>query len=79
MHGVSEVFSVKIPKSVKEKMEMFKDVIDWNEEVRRFLESRVDELYKNKIIEEVRKVIEKLPEMPRGSVTRYVREDRDSR
>lgn len=76
---MSEVFSVRIPKSVKEKIELLKDIIDWNEEVRRFLESKVDELYKARVIEEVRKVIEKLPEMPRGSITRYVREDRDSR
>lgn len=70
---MSEVLSVRIPRQVKEKMEMLKDVVDWNEEVRRFLESRVDELIKSKVIEELRKVIEKLPEMPRGSVTRYVR------
>lgn len=75
---MSEVFSVRIPKRVKEKMEMLSGVIDWNEEVRRFLESRVDELLKMKVLQEARQVIEKLPEMPRGSVTSYVREDRDS-
>lgn len=75
---MSEVFSIRVPKHIREKMKMLKDVVDWNEEVRRFLESRVDELLKSRVIEEVRQVIEKLPEMPRGSVTRYVREDRDS-
>ncbi|GBC71819.1 hypothetical protein HRbin02_01607 [Candidatus Calditenuaceae archaeon HR02] len=75
---MSEVFSVRIPKRVKEKMKMLSGVIDWNEEVRSFLESRVDELLKMKVLQEARQVIEKLPEMPRGSVTSYVREDRDS-
>lgn len=63
---MSDVLSVRIPRDVKNKMELLKEVVDWNEEIRRFLESRVDELYRVKVIEEVRKVIEKLPEMPRG-------------
>ncbi|PUA31598.1 MAG: CopG family transcriptional regulator [Candidatus Terraquivivens tikiterensis] len=75
---MSEVFSIRISKDVKKKMELLKDVVDWNEEVRRFIESRVDEFYRSRVIEEVRSVIMKLPETPRGSVTRYVREDRDS-
>ncbi|MEM1730857.1 MAG: CopG family transcriptional regulator [Nitrososphaerota archaeon] len=75
---MSDVFSIRIPKKLKEKMELLKDVIDWNEEVRRFIESRVNEMYKIRVLEEVRKVIEKLPEMPKGSVTCYMREDRDS-
>lgn len=75
---MSDVLSVRIPRDVKNKMELLKEVVDWNEEIRRFLESRVDELYRVKVIEEVRKVIEKLPEMPRGAVTSYLREDRDT-
>lgn len=75
---MSNVLSIRIPKEVKRKMELLKDVVDWNEEIRRFLESRVDELYRRKVIEEVRRVIERLPEMPRGTVTAYVRGDRDS-
>lgn len=75
---MSDVFSIRISKDVKKKMELLKDVVDWNEEVRRFIESRVDEFYRSRVIEEVRSVIMKLPETPRGSVTRYVREDRDS-
>ena len=58
-------------------MELLKDVVDWDEEVRKFLERRVDELYRRRVIEEVRRVIKKLPEMPRGAVTAYVREGRD--
>jgi DNA-binding transcriptional regulator GbsR (MarR family) len=75
---MSDVLSIRIPKEIKRKMELLKDVVDWNEEIRKFLERRVDELYRRRIVEEVRRVIEKLPEMPRGAVTAYVREDRDS-
>jgi hypothetical protein len=75
---MSDVLSIRVPKEIKRKMELLKDVIDWNEEIRKFLECRVDELYRRRVLEEVRKVIERLPEMPRGTVTAYVREDRDS-
>jgi hypothetical protein len=75
---VSTVLSIRISKDVKRRMDELRDVVDWNDEIKRFLEARVDELYRRKIIEEIRRVVELLPEMPRGSVTKYVREDRDS-
>jgi hypothetical protein len=75
---LSTVLSIRISKDVKRRMDELRDVVDWNDEIKRFLEARVDELYRRKIIEEVRRVVELLPEMPRGSVTKYVREDRDS-
>jgi hypothetical protein len=75
---VSTVLSIRISKDVKRRMDELRDVVNWNDEIKRYLEARVDELYRRKIIEEVRRVVELLPEMPRGSVTKYVREDRDS-
>ena len=75
---MSTVLSIRISKDVKRRMDELRDVVNWNDEIKRFLEARVDELYRRKIIEEVRRVVELLPEMPRGSVTKYVREDRDS-
>ena len=75
---MSDVLSIRIPREIKRKMESLKGLVDWNEEIRKFLESRVDELYRRKVIEEVRRIIENLPETPRGTVTAYVREDRDS-
>ena len=52
---MSDVLSIRIPKEIKRKMELLKDVVDWNEEIRKFLERRVDELYKRRVIEEVRR------------------------
>ena len=74
---MSDVLSIRVPREIKRKMESLKDLVDWNEEIRKFLESRVDELYRRKVIEEVGRIIENLPETPRGTVTAYVREDRD--
>jgi hypothetical protein len=59
-------------------MDKLRDVANWNEEIRRFLESRVEELHRIEVLKEVRRIIEQLPEVPRGTVTSYLRGDRDS-
>ncbi len=75
---MSVVVSVRIPRKLREEMDKLRDIVDWSEEIRRFLERRVEELKRVKVLKEVRRVIEELPEVPRGTVTGYVREDRDS-
>ena len=75
---LSVVISVRIPRKLKEKMNSLRDVVNWSEEIRKFLEARVEELHRRKVLSEVRKVIEQLPEIPKGMASRYVREDRDS-
>jgi len=75
---MSVVISVRIPRELKEKMNSLRDVVNWSEEIRRFLEKRVKELYREEVLREVRRVIEMLPEVPKDTVTGYVREDRDS-
>jgi len=59
-------------------MDLLKGVINWSEEIRRFIERRIREIEQEKAIEELEMLIQKLPSMPRGYVTRYVRENRDS-
>ena len=76
---MSAVISVRIPRKLKEEMDRLRDVVNWSEEIRRFIESRVEEIKRARVLEEVRRVIEELPEVPRGTVVSYVREDRDSR
>ena len=75
---MSVVISVRIPRRLKEQMDMLRDYVDWSEEIRRFLEKRVEEARRMKVLEEVRRVVESLPEVPRGTITSYVREDRNS-
>lgn len=75
---MSVVISVRIPRKLKEQMDMLKKYVDWSEEIRRYLEKRVEEVRRMKVLEEVRRVIESLPEVPRGTITSYVRRDRDS-
>ncbi len=75
---MSVVISVRIPRKLKEQMDMLREYVNWSEEIRRFLEKRVEEARRMKVLGEVRRVIENLPEVPRGTITSYVREDRDS-
>ena len=75
---MSTVISVRIPRKLKEKMDELKDMVNWSEEIRKFLEKRVEELHRRKVLEEIRKVLEKIPESPKGTAAKYVREDRDS-
>ncbi len=75
---MSVVISVRVPRRLKEEMDRLSSYVNWSEEIRRFLEERVRELRRKHVLEEARRVIERLPEAPRGTATGYVREDRDS-
>jgi predicted DNA-binding protein len=71
------VVSVRVPKELKERMEAFRGVVNWSEEIRAFIERRVAELEQEKAVEELERLIEKLPPAPKGVALKYVREDRD--
>jgi len=73
------VISVRVPRRLKEEMDKLGGDVNWSEEIRRFLEERVRELRRKRVLEEARRVIERLPEASRGTAAGYVREDRDSR
>jgi hypothetical protein len=68
---------VRVPKELKERMDAFRGVVNWSEEIRAFIERRVAELEQEKAIEELERLIEKLPPAPKGVALKYVREDRD--
>ena len=78
MH-VSVTVTFRVPRELKERMDRLRGRVNWSDEVRRFLEQRVRELEQAIVIEKVERLIRQLPEVPRGTVTGYVREDRDSR
>ncbi|MEM0126314.1 MAG: CopG family transcriptional regulator [Thermofilum sp.] len=73
------VFSVKLRREIKEKMDKYRDRVNWAEEVRRFIESRLRMLEAEENIKNIVKILSQLPlESPRGSSVASVREDRDS-
>jgi hypothetical protein len=74
---MSVVFSIRIPKKLKEEMEELKDIIDWRNEIIAFIEERVRMYKRMKALQEITRMLEELPETPRGLAERVVREDRD--
>ncbi len=72
---MSVVFSVRIPKKLKELMEKCKGV-DWSKEVREFIRRRVNELLKEeylKAAKEARKQLDRVS-VP---IDELIREDRE--
>jgi len=75
---MSEVVSFKVPKQIKEKMRRYADRVNWAEELRRFVKSRVEELEREENIKEVINILMNTKEVPSGFSEASVREDRDS-
>lgn len=73
LFAMSETFSVRIPKELKEKIE--KNPADWSQEVREFLAQRVKQLELIKTLEEIETRIEK--RKTKIDSTTLIREDRE--
>jgi len=75
---MSVVYSIRIPRKLKEEMDKLRDVVDWRKEVIAFIEERIEMYRRQKVLQEIVEILKQLPETPRGTVARLVREDRDS-
>lgn len=72
------VYSIRIPPEIKNEMNKLKGEINWSEEIREFIKSKIEEHKKRKVLQEVVAYIQTLPEAPKGTAQKLVREDRDS-
>lgn len=70
--------SVKVPRWVKEKMKEYEDVVNWPEEIRKSIITKLEELERERAVREAIKLLEKVGPAPPGTAARLVREDRDS-
>jgi len=70
--------SIRVPDEVKRWMDELRGEINWSREIREFIIMRIEEVRRRRVLNEVIKYIESLPEAPRGTASRLVREDRDS-
>ena len=75
---MSVVVSFRIPKELKKKMDELRGLINWSEEIRKFIERRIKEYEQLRAIEELEEIVRSIPTMPKGTAMKYVREDRDS-
>ncbi|WP_054852991.1 hypothetical protein [Vulcanisaeta distributa] len=74
----SVVITVRVPKELKEIMDKYSGIINWSEEIRNFIIRRITEIRQEEALNRLNSIIEKLPELPTGSIMSLVREDRDS-
>jgi len=72
------VVSVKVPRWVREKMKAYSGLVNWPDEIRRMLISKIEEVERVRAVEEAVKLLARLPSTPKGTAVRLVREDRDS-
>ena len=71
------VVSIKIPECLRQRMREYSDKINWPEEIRKIITAKIEELEREKAIEDAVKMVEPIPTAPRGTVGTLVREDRD--
>jgi len=70
------VISVRIPDELKAKMKKYD--INWSEEIRKFIASRISQEEKKRTIEMMHKLLAGGTPAEGGTAKRYVRDDRDS-
>jgi len=73
---MSDVVSFRIPPELKKKMKEID--INWSEEIRKFIETKIREYRKKKALEEINAMLSNLSGAEKGTAEKYVREDRDS-
>jgi len=71
-----DVISFRIPKELKKAMKEIE--INWSDEIRRFIESKVREYKRRKALEEIDAMLAGLPRAEKEPASSYVRDDRDS-
>ncbi len=69
------VYSIRIPKEIREAMEKMKD-IDWQKEIRKMIIERVRKELKRRYLEDARELRSK---MKSSKISDMIREDRDAR
>jgi hypothetical protein len=72
------VVSLKVPPPVKRKMKDYEQEVNWPEEIRKMITERIESLDRERVIQEVLKMLEDVPPAPKGTASRLVRRDRDS-
>lgn len=70
--------SLRISDKTKENFDLFKGKIDWNNELREFIEKKIDEERKKDLLDQLESMISELPVAPQGTAAKLVRQDRDS-
>jgi transposase len=74
---MNQVISIRVPEETREEMKKLRRVINWNQEIRDFIQKKVDDKKKDDLLASVTDLLKKNPPVPSGSVAKLVRADRD--
>jgi L-fucose isomerase-like protein len=73
----SAVICIRIPKELKERMQRVREV-NWSELIRRYIEETVSRYEVEELLRKIEEDLKDLPELPSGTVARWIRIDRES-
>ncbi len=72
------VVSVKVPRDIKDKMSLYRDKVNWPEEIRKFLAAKIEELEREEALKKALSLLKNVRPTPKGTAEALVREDRES-
>jgi hypothetical protein len=75
---MNQVISIRVPEETRSEMKKLRRFINWNQEIRAFIQKRVDDKKKDDVLASVTERLKKNPVLPSGSAAQLVRTDRDS-
>jgi hypothetical protein len=75
---MNQVISIRIPEETRSEMKKLRRFINWNQEIRAFIQKKIDDKKKDDILASVTERLKKNPALPSGSAAQLVRTDRDS-
>jgi hypothetical protein len=70
------VYSIRLDKKLREEMDKYN--VKWNEEIETYISKRIEELEKERILNEIEDKLKNIKGVKRGEAVRLVREDRNS-
>ncbi len=73
----SVVLCIRMPKELKERMQRLKGV-NWSELIRKYVEETVSRYEIGELLKKIEEDLENVPELPSGTVARWIRIDRKS-
>ena len=74
---MNQIISIRVSEETRCEMKKLRRFINWNQEIRAFIQKRVDDKKKDDVLTSVTELLKKNPTLPSGSAAQLVRTDRD--
>jgi len=71
------IVCVRVSRELREKMKKFHN-INWSELIRRFIEKTLSRLEAEELLKKIENDLRDVPILPAGTVSRWIKADRDS-